>query len=223
VTKLLNVISDPPTDTGIGDISGASREAALAAWDDYCVKQGLRPATRKAYRWIALRFMGWLDTRSIELGAVTSGTVQDFLSTQDINPVSKSSYRGGLRRFLDALVARGLLPTNPVDDGSRYRRAALTGRHALSVAEEFAALTPIERQAEVHAAAFALAMHDIHWFIQAQSGARSDVEPRANVERCQETLQLGELYGIISFPEDDTAAISAEDDPPAEPTEPAND
>jgi hypothetical protein len=175
-----------PADTG--ETPRENREAILAAWDDYSASAGFAPTTRAFYHGIATRFLCWLESRSIEVEKVTLWQVECFLDEQHVNPATRSSYRSTLRRLFDALVARGLVPLNPVGDVRAERPLTMD-----NLPDRFASFTEIERQATVDAASAALLFHDIYLFTEGQGGRRTDVA------LCEATLQLGEKCGIVAF------------------------
>lgn len=166
--------------------------AALAALDHFGAAAGLRPGTRHGYHTVAVRFLRWIEPQGIGLSQVTSQVVEHFLASLTIAPTSRSAYRTGLRHFLDALDSRALMEANPVADGRPGpARPAIDWEEMGSWAEQFGSFTPIEKQATVDAAFFALLFHDIHLFTEGQGGAC------ANVDLCEEILQRGERCGIV--------------------------
>lgn len=176
--------------------------AILAVWDAFATRGGFRPATRAEYRRIAQRFLRWLESQGIGLGQISAPVVRQFLDAQHVSPSTKSLYLAALCRFFDALVCGSLIPTNP-EAGTRRRPGAGVPRTG-SLADQFASFTAVERQATVDAAAFALLLHDISLLTEGQGGCAVDVA------RCDETLQLGECYGITpySWAEKDTQTVT---------------
>jgi hypothetical protein len=107
-------------------------------------------------------------------------------------------YRTALRRFFDALVARGLITSNPATEAGLGLAEPETkaGEQPLtmkSLPDQFAAFTTVERQATVDAASFALLQHAIRLFTEGQGGARADDA------LYEATIKLGESYGITPF------------------------
>jgi hypothetical protein len=94
----------------------AAGPEARAAWDDLTRGEDFRASTRDAYRGAALRFLRWLEPQGVGLALVSPRLVERFLDEQDLAPKSKVTYRTGVRRFFDALVARNALPSNPADE-----------------------------------------------------------------------------------------------------------
>ncbi|HJT77309.1 MAG TPA: hypothetical protein VJ739_08910 [Gemmataceae bacterium] len=208
--------SEPPAPAGESDLARQGRDAALAAWDDYSNEAGFGPATRQQYRSIATRFLSWLGSAGVGgLGEINSQQVEFFLDVHDAMPTTKTHYRSVLRRFFDALVARGLLPNNPLAAAGRCPEPPLTMETLPAV---FAAFTPAERQATLDAASFALMMHAIWVFNKGEDG-----EP-ANVALCEAVLQLGEQYGVTALSwVDEPVASDSPAGQAAGPLEAAND
>jgi hypothetical protein len=191
---------------------------ALAAWDEYCATAGIQPTSRDYYRRLAQRFLCWLESTAIELRQVNESQVEEFLNAQGVMPTTRFHYRSMLRRFFDALLAHHFLDVNPLGDGRNPLRIPRAGNvpngAAMPVAEEFSTLSEVEKQATVDAAAAALLMHDIYAFTEGKEGMPADVE------RCEEALQLGEQHGVtpFSWAECDSPATEAQ---PARADEPA--
>ncbi|HJT75598.1 MAG TPA: hypothetical protein VJ739_00185 [Gemmataceae bacterium] len=183
--------SEPPAPAGESDLARQGRDAALAPWDDYSNEAGFGPATRQQYRSIATRFLSWLGSAGVVgLGEINSQQVEFFLDVHDAMPTTKTHYRSMLRRFFDALVARGLMPSNPLAAAGPCPELPLTVENLPAL---FAAFTPVERQATVDAASFALMMHAICDFTKGEGG-----EP-ADVPLCEAVLHLGEQHGVFAF------------------------
>ncbi len=87
--------------------------AACAAWDDFTAGGSICSTTRSLYRQAALRFLRWLESQDIGLAQVTPCLVERHLEELHVSRSSKTTYRTGIRRLLDALVAHHAIPPFP--------------------------------------------------------------------------------------------------------------
>jgi hypothetical protein len=194
-----------------------STDDALAAWDRWSQTNDMRSSTSDTYRNAAKRFLLWLEPQPLELRDVTVEDIERFLGS--FGSSTCKTYRSAFHYFFDALIAAGIVPTNPIPKKHYvgYRRrpkviAAKTSLESDSMIEEFPSLSEIEKQATVDAAAFALVQHDVHLFTNGEGGASADVD------RCERVLRLGEQHGITPYswadwnsPEPETLSDSSDE------------
>lgn len=182
----------------------AAGPGAVAAWEEFVSNARYAPTTLAAFRRNARRFLDWLDGRGLRLAQVTSAVVQEFLDARGISPVSQYSDRRALGRLFAALTRHGVVPGVPdLLPTTRYDYlAGPAADNRGSLADEFARLTPVERQATVDAALVALIMHEVHVFTGGAGGQEADPD------RCEEALRLGEEYGIMPLSWDDAPDAS---------------
>jgi hypothetical protein len=192
------------------DAIGAAGLEAVAAWEVFVAGGQYAPTTRTIYRSIAVRFLCWLEPQGVGLAQVTPSVVEAFLEAQAVASTTKYQYRQAIRRLFAALAARGVVLSNPA---ARVEPLA-DCTHGL--AEQFARFSPIERQATVDAAAFALFMDAVHRFTEGAAGRP------AHLDRCDETLRLGEQFGVtpLSWAEIPEAAAEAAIAGASQPNEP---
>jgi hypothetical protein len=98
----------------------AAGPAACAAWVQFVADERFRPSTLSIYRGRALQFLRWLEVQHLGLSQVTPAEVERFLHGLNVgSDHARMTYRTGLRRFFDALVAYGVIPGNPADQAGR--------------------------------------------------------------------------------------------------------
>lgn len=163
------------------------REASLALVDEYL--RTLSPLSQYNFVRAVSCFLDWLAARDVELPQVTAPLAEEYLGGLDVASSTRDQYRGMLRRFFAALLARGAVTANPLLPLCHGGVPAASDTEALE--KPFAAFTPVERQATVDAAAWCLLMHDIHAFTDGKGGHPADID------RCERAIALGEKkYGI---------------------------
>lgn len=166
-----NETSSAPAVQDSPSVIAAGGAAAIWAWEGFASDEYFGPGTRQLYRTIGKRFLYWLEARGGSLVDVLPPVLDQFLDTCQVASKTKTMYRRALVLLSDALVTHKAVPVNSAD--------------------QFARLTPVERQATVDAATFALAMQAIYDFTDGIGGQK------ANVERCEEVLRLGEQNGVL--------------------------
>ena len=100
--------------------SGAS---AWFAWEEFLFGQLRNLHTRRSYRRIAIRFLGWCEERGLALHGIAPAHVGQFLDGLPDAVASKKVYLAAIRHLFDTLVVRHAVVLNPAASvrGERYQ------------------------------------------------------------------------------------------------------
>ncbi len=117
-----------PAGPGLPLIVESAGAAARFAWDEFFAGELPNYHTRTAYERAVRQFLGWCNSRRLDLRRITPGLVGEYLAQHPGSVPTKKQHLAAIRRFFDRLVVRHAVVLNPAHSVRAERYQVVEGK-----------------------------------------------------------------------------------------------